>query len=267
MNANRIRICGRKHEHAAGAGDDPAHQQPAQRALVHVVADPVAHRGHARLNEVHGHLCPTEHCLEHQEQDHREQQRSGNGIENDRIQPRQHCKSRWYAISDGVQDPTHLALGSFDFGCRRCGRRCGNGTRRHSEIVAVDGVHQLALTTRPDCHSFNNRDIQSLLQRCPVNPVTTLLGNVAHVQGYEHRPADPLELEDKSQVQPQVGRVDDAHQEVRWRFGGMPAQYHVSGNRFVEARGVRGYKPLAGRSGGRYVRCGGLQIGPPCALP
>ena len=66
--------------------------------------------------------------------------------------------------------------------------------------MAVDRVDQFALAPGSDCHRLYDWDTQGLLQRRPIYPVAALLGDVAHVQSDEHGSADPLQLEDESEV-------------------------------------------------------------------
>jgi hypothetical protein len=128
-------------------------------------------------------------------------------------------------------------LGGFDVsnsgGCRRNHYLAG----RLREIVAVDRLEQLALAACADGYCFNDGDAEHLLQGCPVDLVAALLGDVAHVQGDQHRAANPLELEDEPEVQPQIGGIDDADEEVRRLLRGMATQNHVPGDSLVQARG------------------------------
>ena len=72
------------------------------------------------------------------------------------------------------------------------------------------------------------------LEGLPIEPVASLLGYVAHVESDEHRAAYPFELENQSQVQAQIGCVDYAYEEVRWRLGCVPSENDVAGDSLVQ---------------------------------
>ena len=67
-----------------------------------------------------------------------------------------------------------------------------------------------------------------------IEPVASLLRHVAHVERDEHRAADALQLQDETQIQAEVGRIDDAYQEVRRRLGRVPAEHDVAGDRLIQ---------------------------------
>ncbi len=81
---------------------------------------------------------------------------------------------------------------------------------------------------------IDDRHAELALERRAIEVEAARSGEIAHVQCDQHRPAELAQLERESQVRSQVGRVDDADDEVRRGFVGEPAEQQVAGDRLVE---------------------------------
>ena len=103
-----------EHEHAAHPAEDALDQQAAQHALVHVGANPGAHRFHAAGDHFHRRRSPAEHGLEYEEHDGRQQQRSDHRVQHDVVDLFGQVAGVVGVAGGGGQNAAHLALGLLD---------------------------------------------------------------------------------------------------------------------------------------------------------
>ena len=72
----------------------------------------------------------------------------------------------------------------------------------------------------------------------PVELVATLLGDIAHVERDDHRAPQALQFQHQAQIQPQVGRIDHAHQKIGRRLTRMAAEHDIARDGLIEAGGL-----------------------------
>ena len=87
----------------------------------------------------------------------------------------------------------------------------------------IDGLDELALAARTHGDCRHDWHAERPLERGAVEPVTALLSDIAHVQRDHHRPSDTFQIKHESQVEPQIRRINHAHEKVRWGLGSMPS--------------------------------------------
>ena len=184
-----------EHQHAAGAGDHAIEQQPAQRARRQHAGQPAAERLHAEVDEVLRRLRPAEHRLEHQEQHRREQQRAGDRMEHHRIEARRapqgapargsRCRCSTRRTSRCVASiSAALAARGRSQARRRLRERALLANRRRrwprtSSRSPPERTATVGITGTPSARSSALR----------VELVAALLGDIAHVERDDHRPA------------------------------------------------------------------------------
>ncbi len=102
-----------------------------------------------------------------------------------------------HPIADVVQDSADFALRRLNVGGRR-GRWGFDTTQSLAEAKLVDGVDQLGFAAGSNRYGFDHWQAKSILQCVPINAVATLLRYVTHVECYEHRPTELLQLKDQA---------------------------------------------------------------------
>src|SRR6185437_6173246 len=127
----------------------------------------------------------------------RQEDRSRDGIEDDRVESRQESDPGRYPIADFVENSPDFPLRCLDFGRGRHWKGF-DFSGFFGEAVLIDGLDQCALTAGADSNRFDYRYAQRVFERLAVESVASLFGDVAHVEGDDHRPADALEVQDQA---------------------------------------------------------------------
>jgi hypothetical protein len=68
--------------------------------------------------------------------------------------------------------------------------------------------------------------------------IAALRGDITHVECNDHRPPEALQLEHQAQVEPQIGRIDHAHEQVRRRLARMTAEHDIAGDSLIKRGGL-----------------------------
>ena len=150
-----------------------------------------------------------------------------------KLSPYEECDSWRHPIAYDVENAADFTLSRLDVRSRRW-RECLHSSDRLRKAVSIDGFDERPLTARANRHGLNDGYPEFSLEGLPIEPVPSLLGYVAHVESDEHGAAYPFELENQSQVQAQIGRVDYAYEEVRWWLGCVPSENDVAGDGLVQ---------------------------------
>src|SRR5579875_380420 len=156
------------------------------------------------------------------------------------VEPREERDAGRNAVVDLREDAAHLALGRFEVG-RRCGGRIDAanapaGARRGDAHFAIDRLDQSPLPAGAHGDGLHYRHADRGREAAGIDSIAALARDIAHVERDDHRAAEALEIEDEPEIEPQVRGIYDAHEQIRRRLRGMPAQHHVTGDRLIQRR-------------------------------
>ncbi len=223
-----------EHEHAADACDDAVDEQAPERAVRQRLLQERAERTDGAVDELHRRGRPAEHGLEHEEQHEGQDRGPRDGVHHERIESRERLLAHGLDVADHAQDAPHLALRLLDLverGLAPLHRRAPPRMRQGLELL--DEVSHAAVL---DGDGFDDRHAEFALEQRAVEPVAAIDGEVAHVQRNDHRHAEVAQLEHEAQVEPQVGRVHHADDELGRRLVREPSEQEIARDRLVERR-------------------------------
>ena len=247
-----------EYQHAAGALDHAIDQQALQRTRGHAGAHCGAERGHAGIDQVHRHRGPTEHRLEHGEQQHRQQDRARDRVHHHGIETRERARAQRLDVAGKLQDAARLALGGGDLGRGIGGHRrlpglklSGRG-QLHQVIVGgtpravalgllrpahdIECRDQIALTRARNRNSLHDRQAQFRFEPCAIELEATAVRQVAHVQRNDHRLGQATQLEHQAQRQLQIGGIDHADDQLGGGFIAQLAVDDIARDGLIECR-------------------------------
>ena len=172
------------------------------------------------------------------------------GCSTTRIEPREH---RQRAPARGSRSPrasrrTSRCVASISAAARGepAPARSRDARRARSRDASMAST-SCALAAGAHRHRLHHRHAECALERGAIEPVAALLGDVAHVERDDHRPPEALQLQHQTQVQAQVGGIDDAHQQIGRRLARVAAEDHVARDGLIEAWRARGCRRPADR--------------------
>ncbi len=200
---------------------------------MHRRLDPAADRSDPGVDVVLRQLRPAEHRLEHQEQHDAQQQRAGDRIEHHGIKPRQNRLPRGNPVADVVEDPANFALRRFDVR-GACRLRRFQAADALAERESIDPLHELTFSARTYGDGLDDGNTERNFQRPPIDPKAALLGHIAHVQSDQYGSSDAFQFQYEPQIQTQIGRIDDADQQIRTGLDRVPAEDHIARDGLVQ---------------------------------
>jgi len=205
-----------------------------QRTLRKRLRKILADGGNAGADGGHRRDRPAEYRLEHEKQHDREQQRSGNRMQHDRIEACEPLHSRRYPVVDLRKNAPHFALGGLDIAQTRQRRDRRNERRR--KVAAVDGINERALAAAAHGDGLDDRHADRALKRGAIEVKAARDCKVAHVERDDQRAVQALQIQHQPQIESQVRRIDHAHEKIGLRLAGVAAEHDIARNGFIKTR-------------------------------
>ena len=156
--------------------------------------------------------------------------------------------------ADQAQNSAHFGLVVLDVRCaERQPRSRAARTRRNRRVI--EHLDQRSDAGRLDADRFDHGHAQFARQAHGVDGDSLAARDVDHVERHHHGQAEPLQAQHQPEVLAQIGRIGDAHDEVRLALAAAAAEQHIGGHLLIRrqrieavgARQIQDADPLAGR--------------------
>ncbi len=222
---------GKEDDHRAHPGEDSVDDERAEEAGGKHVGDHGTGGDGRGLERVGGRGAPREHRLEHDEQDRREDDRPGNGMEQQPVEPVGDPANRGFADDGAERDVAGAALK-----CEAVVAGAGAGAdfaggKQHG----VELPQQRVDAALADGDGFDDGDAEFglKLRRVELEPVA--FRQVDHVERDHHRQPELDQLQRQAEVIVEVGSVDHHQQRIGKALALLLAEQDIAGDGLVGA--------------------------------